>query len=1127
VTVNSTPVQIAVTSPTPSYYSYAGVQYNENFSTWQNLCSTNDVPTSGYWKNTPAYGPGSWRSSSTTTTESGWPSTSGWNYPQNTWADAPMARFHNRSETPAGTSGTLDFYVDMSAAIGGEKLRFDYINGGNTILVQVSTDAGVTFTTLATINAPYGSFQAAEFTLNTTSATTVIRIKSTALGGNNNDTGIDNFRIVPVPTCAAPTSPTATATAPGSVDIGWTCSGCTGNYYVEYGAPGFTLGTGTVAGPFSGSPATISGLANGSYQAYVRQDCGGNGISENAGPVSFNLVAGDFCANAIDISTLGLPADDSSNPVAGSTTGAQNDYATSACGSQPGPDVVLYHDVEPGATLRFTPQSTGKLSIAIGGSCPGTTSLACNDGGYLTLGPNVVAFGQWGDPTFLWTNNGCSTERVYVLLDGSNATVYMWNYAYTPPGGPFCATVNGVTVNTVNTGTGATVSWPASCSGNVIVEYGPAGFTPGIDGNAGGGTAVAVNGTSTTISGLSLDTPYDVYVRQDCGAGVYSANGSPTPFTLHNGDDCSRVIALSGTTGSVTLNTTGANNDVAFCNPGDTGGDLIMSYTVQDGYGIYFTSAPVAPYVGSTAVGVGASCPGSTLLNCTTGALDYLWVNSTGTTQTVYLVQDGSDEGMSTITWSYLEPCALLDSDGDGINDCDDSCPNFPGQNGDPCTDGGNPGIITNCACVTTCGGNEVVVNITVDYNALDLSWQITDAGNVVIASEALTMADDNTNYSRTVCLGSSPADACYGFKLMDSYGDGLSGMGNWELRTTSGKVLLRDDFATGSSTPPATPASPAYGSVHSFCLPEGPANIAATECGIFNNQQGNKVYCNKVTGATQYQFEFSDPDAGFIRRIVRTTNYVTFWDMVSNPLVPGVHYFARVRTNVAGPVANAHFGSGCDMGLAPTVPCSQLIMAPNYGHSCNETRVFNSNSSFIYATPVAGASQYQFRIFNAGEGYDQTFTRNTYILQLKWNSSVAPPLVNGSTYNVEVNVKVGTVWSGFCGTTCAITIDNGGNNNAFANMEQASFGETTLWPNPVRDGQVSLNIGGLKDAQQQISVDVQDIYGKQVYAKQYGNSGDRFNTILQLPSDIASGVYMVNITVNGERTVQRLSVIR
>ena len=427
-----------------------------------------------------------------------------------------------------------------------------------------------------------------------------------------------------------------------------------------------------------------------------------------------------------------------------------------------------------------------------------------------------------------------------------------------------------------------------------------------------------------------------------------------------------------------------------------------------------------------------------------------------------------------------------------------------------------------------SCGGNQVIVTILTDFNGSETTWNIYDINNSVVASGGPYTGQNFTLISDTACLGATPVNSCYRFILSDGFGDGLHGLGHWSLSNLAGKLLLADEFKTGLTSPPASPVSPGYPG-HTFCYPEGPADIASTECGIFDNMLGNKVYCNKVTGASNYQFEFSDPDVGFIRRISRPYNYVQFWDMVTSPLTPGVKYFARVRTDRDGPMLQAHFGSGCEMGLSlpQVVACSELISSPAYGHSCDESRSFNTsaNNSFIYATPVQGATEYQFRIKNINEGYDHIFIRSTYILQLKWNNTVAPPLIDGNTYNVEMNVKVNGLYSGFCASTCDITIDNS-IQRPEASITQA-LGTATLWPNPVRDGEVNLNIDGLVDAEQSITVDIQDIYGKQVFAKEFGNSGERFNTILNLNSELASGVYMVNITVNGERTVQWLSIIR
>ncbi|MBZ0207360.1 MAG: hypothetical protein K8H89_13645, partial [Flavobacteriales bacterium] len=134
------------------------------------------------------------------------------------------------------------------------------------------------------------------------------------------------------------------------------------------------------------------------------------------------------------------------------------------------------------------------------------------------------------------------------------------------------------------------------------------------------------------------------------------------------------------------------------------------------------------------------------------------------------------------------------------------------------------------------CLGNQVVVAINTDGNPDQITWEITNSGNTVIASGGPTAGQSNMLVSQTVCLGTTPSSACYGFRLMDSFGDGLNGVGNWQLRTTDGKVLLGDDFAGGSDSPSLTPQYGGYGSHHGFCLPEGPASIAPSECGIMNN---------------------------------------------------------------------------------------------------------------------------------------------------------------------------------------------------------------------------------------------------------------------------------------------------
>jgi hypothetical protein len=97
-------------------------------------------------------------------------------------------------------------------------------------------------------------------------------------------------------------------------------------------------------------------------------------------------------------------------------------------------------------------------------------------------------------------------------------TMFMTSFTCPPPSD---LTLDNITASSVE------VSWMAAPTAvSYIVEYGPAGFTPG------SGTTITTTDLTTTIMGLDEITQYDVYVVADCGAtdGLSPAVG-PVDFT--------------------------------------------------------------------------------------------------------------------------------------------------------------------------------------------------------------------------------------------------------------------------------------------------------------------------------------------------------------------------------------------------------------------------------------------------------------------------------------------------------------------------------------------------------------------------------------------------------------------
>lgn len=233
--------------------------------------------------------------------------------------------------------------VDIGPLPAGSELTYNYVisdwgwdeDAGTfddaSLLVEISTDFGASWTTLDTYTAPPAGWNPESFDLSAYEDD-IVRIRFTAHYGTTSDVNVavDDFYVGPPPTCAAPTALGVTNHTTSSVDLTWTENGTATEWDIEWGEFGFSpTGTPTIENVGS-NPYTLGSLdAETDYQFYVRADCGGlDGESVWAGPFLFYaVVENDACSGAIAVECDG-------GPYTGSTLYATNENL-SLCGFDP------------------------------------------------------------------------------------------------------------------------------------------------------------------------------------------------------------------------------------------------------------------------------------------------------------------------------------------------------------------------------------------------------------------------------------------------------------------------------------------------------------------------------------------------------------------------------------------------------------------------------------------------------------------------------------------------------------------------------------------------------------------------------------------------------------------------
>ena len=307
------------------------------------------------------------------------------------------------------------------------------------------------------------------------------------------------------------------------VDIAWTNGGTETAWSIEYGAPGFTPGTGTAVAATT-NPFTLTGLASGTqYDICVTAVCAAN---DRSTPVCASILTpADYCNGDLFLDTGGATGDYQNN----------ENITYNICPDNAG-DVVY---------VNFT---LNNMETRSNGCYDGLTIYDGPDTTFPTI--NTPAGGTqwcWNPVTNTGTGNlvgelliGTSTSGCITIVfssDGS-ATRPGWSATVTCAPPPTCPVPSALSAANF-TDTTATLSWVAGGTETAWeVEVGLPGFAPNTAATAVPVVSVATNPT-TIVSGLIADTSYEYYVRAVCAAGDESIYRGPFAFKT----ECSPVVA--------------------------------------------------------------------------------------------------------------------------------------------------------------------------------------------------------------------------------------------------------------------------------------------------------------------------------------------------------------------------------------------------------------------------------------------------------------------------------------------------------------------------------------------------------------------------------------------------------
>jgi gliding motility-associated-like protein len=381
--------------------------------------------------------------------------------------------------------------------------------------------------------------------------------------------------------CAQPTALAATAFTLTGATLSWTNATSTSwEYVVQTAGSAIPTGTGTTTALSTGT--VVGGLnPDTAYQYWVRADCGNGTFSAWSGPFLFNtLVPPPACG--------GIFTD-----AAGQTTNYANNSDST---------VVICPDITGEAvTVTFTSFNTQATSDGLyifnGNSITAPQFVSSNPAGTV---PGGLAGSYWGttNPGSFTSSSadGCLTFR-FRSNGTTNAAGWVANVTCGPP--PVCPKPLSITSSTVLSSS-VNLAWVeagTATSWEVIAM--PCGTLP-----TAASVGVPVTTTpSTTLTGLTGETCYDIYVRSICsGTDVSPWTGPTTITTLITPPACGGTFSDPGGVAANYANSLDSTVTICPTTPGQVVTVTFTSFDTEanwDGLYVFDGNAITSPQIAS------------------------------------------------------------------------------------------------------------------------------------------------------------------------------------------------------------------------------------------------------------------------------------------------------------------------------------------------------------------------------------------------------------------------------------------------------------------------------------------------------------------------------------------------